>query len=120
MLASTFVTIDIAVSLIEEYTSLTQIVGQEVFSISFFVYMTLFVCLAFEGAMKRKILHSGVMLILTLVSDIVVMILLTAFGVSTIQMSNGFFNAVAMALSKIVMLVIIKIVLAKKYYIMSC
>lgn len=113
--AHMFIVLDITISMLEEYTRLVEWIGQELPSIAFFIYMTLFVCIAFDGAAKKKLLHAGLMLMFTLTSDIIVMMALSMLGISTEQMSSGFFNVLARLISKIVMLGIIQFVFKKKF-----
>lgn len=108
-----FMLIDLADSLLNQYTNLSNYTGQAFHSVFFFTYITAFMCCAFKGSIKSKLKHTGTMFIIYLASDIVAMLILSVFATIDQIAGNGFWNAAGMLLSRIVMFCLIQIVVKR-------
>lgn len=114
-----FMLIDLADSLLNQYTNLSNYTGQAFHSVFFFAYITAFICCAFKGSIKSKLKHTGTMFIIYLASDIVAMLILSVFATIDQIAGNGIWNAAGMLLSKIVMCCLIQIVVKRSVSISS-
>lgn len=115
-----YVLFDFLMSMLEQYSDIVGITGQGFWSMFYFIYSTMFICLCFKDKLKKKLLHTGIMLIITLVSDIIVILVFSIVGINADLISgDGIINAVAMLLTKCVMFAIVKIVLVKDISISS-
>lgn len=110
-----YILLDILVSCVNEFTKVSEITGELFFTLLFIVYMLLFVCFAFKEKIYIKILYAGILMILSLASDIIVFIVFSISGFDMQQMSkHGIYNAMATIISKIVLYILIGIVNKKK------
>lgn len=99
-----YVLLDVSISLINEFTNISSKTGEWFFSVIFFCYATVFVCTAYKGKTYKKMLYAGALLMLSLTSDIIVLIGFTIFGVDTQKLSEpGIYNSCATMISKCIM-----------------
>nr|WP_297937215.1 LytTR family transcriptional regulator DNA-binding domain-containing protein [uncultured Lachnoclostridium sp.] len=113
---ASYILLDILISCINDFTKVNKIIGDLFFTLLFMVYMILFVCFAFKEKLYMKILYAGILIILSLVSDIIVFIIFSLFGLNTQQMSEyGIYNAMATLISKIVLYILIIILNRRKF-----
>lgn len=109
-----YVIIDTILSIIQEFTNVRG-TGSAFFSLLFFVYVAVFSCVAYEGKSSRKLLHAGVLLMLSLTSDLIVFIALSLLGVNMQQMSErGLYNSFAQFVSKFVFMDLQRFIFKKK------
>lgn len=111
-----YILLDILVSCVNEFTKVSEIIGDLFFTLLFMIYMISFVCFAFKEKLYTKILYAGILMILSLASDIIVFTVFSLFGLNMQQMSErGIYNAIATLFSKIVLYILIIIINRKKY-----
>lgn len=109
-----YIVLDIVVSSINEFSSISEKIGDLFFALLFFVYTTGFICIMFEGKMIKKILHIAILFIMSLASDFIVFMLMLLCGADMQQLSGtGIHNAIARIVSKIVMYLLVRGVFKK-------
>ncbi len=102
-----YITMSLAISLIGQFSSLSI---DTLFTILEFATTSLFICICFMGKTVKKILHVGILFIISLICDLIVFICMTASGISSeLLASDGVENAIATLLSKCVACFIIRI-----------
>lgn len=109
-----YIILDATVSCLDEFTDVSKVTGELFFTLLLFGYATAFICLAFKGKTTKKILHIGILFLVSLACDFIVLVCFYICGVNIQMLSeSGIYNAAATITSKIVMLLIINIVFKK-------
>lgn len=105
-----YITINMAISLIGQFSSLSMITGDTFFTILEFIATSLLICTCFIGKTGKKILHIGILFIVALICDLIIFICMAAGGISTkLLASDGIENAIATLLSKCIAYFVIRI-----------
>lgn len=115
MIYAGYILLDFIVSCIEEFTQVSKTTGELFFTMLFMAYMFGFICCTFKEKVYKKLLYSGILMVISLISDIIVFVIFSILGINTEVMSKyGTHNAFAMLISKLILLILIMLVNRKK------
>lgn len=90
------------ISSIYQFTNISELLGGLFYTVIFTTSMILFVCLCYKGKIYKKLFYVGALSILSLLSDLITVIFFSILGMDLAQMTNGIYNALATACSKII------------------
>lgn len=111
---TTYIIFDIMMELLNEFTVVGEVTNGLPFTILTFAYTASFICIMYNGKTHRKLLHVGVLFLMSLVCDFVTVVCFVASGASMKQMSEeGMYNSIATILSKVLLYLLIKFVYRK-------
>lgn len=90
------------ISSIYQFTNISELLGGLFYTVIFTTSMIFFICFCYKGKTYKKLFYVGALSILSLLSDLIIVIFFSILGMDLAQMTNGIYNALATTCSKVV------------------
>ncbi len=110
-----YILLDISITELKQVEVINQVMGETLFTFLSFAVVLIFINLFFHGKWQDKLLHVGLLFLMSLSGDALSIGFLCVAGYSINELSvSGLLNSIATVVSKLIEFLIVRIVFTKK------